>query len=912
MPNTIQVKRGLEANRTAVTPAAGEFLYTTDTKRVFIGDGATAGGNQVGASGAYTEYLNRSTDITLTAANVGKIIVEPTVSIMVQLPNATTLQQGNTFEITNMSEQVNMFVRSNDGTYQAFVAAGQTVNITAESVSTAAGVWVADNPNYGFSSPLSFGIASTPIGVVNIHNSATAAISDTKMIRIINSGQNTTGVTATIITKSGSAITKGSPQFLFNLTGGNTRIGSIAVAMTSATTGIISCYNDTNTGAVGSILLYTFSIDGNDVVQLTGSASIDANSSSSFGNSIAITVLSSTSAVVIYHGSGFLYSRALTLSGGLITSVGTQTGVPWAGSTATSPTQFPQLIALSSTLVVAAYINNPGLEVVLVAAEVTGGSINWGTETSPFTTGSNGFQFSLCRLSATEFIFAMGDGATIRAYYGSVNPTNRVITLGAQYSNSPSGATLYSMSAYAISSTAAVIAWYDTGGGFNKPYAAVLTKSGTSLTKGSNYVLSNSPTPLSSSPAPFSLKGFATFNVIPQPATDLYMDYMSTNFVYAVPMSVSGTVVTPGTGLLVTEEVVQASFGYPSICTLSKSRAIVFVPYNSTADGTGGSRLYLVDTSGARPVIIATSSTISTAQIFCATQLTSTRALIAYAASNGIVSTIRTLDITGDTFTFNASITGTSLIGVRPALRKINSTKAMLYVSNSSTDHRIYNIAISGTTLTESPSYVTTSDANAQSSTSRRILYNFGNVGYYYSIQSGNLGYILQFNASGTSPQNISSGSQTVSSTNLNSYSSIIAPGTFFAIGGGSSGTMPSVIYSGVDGGTRTITGSAPFDFNYSAITLPFSQNSIMVVGNTTNYFGKATVTASTCAFSTNSTTLGTGKTFAASLSMHDQIQDWVDGDNFAPNTNKILFLGRNQNNLRYELYHVFDKGAAQ
>lgn len=45
MANTIQIKRGLEADRSSVTPAAGELLYTTDTKQVFVGDGSTAGGN---------------------------------------------------------------------------------------------------------------------------------------------------------------------------------------------------------------------------------------------------------------------------------------------------------------------------------------------------------------------------------------------------------------------------------------------------------------------------------------------------------------------------------------------------------------------------------------------------------------------------------------------------------------------------------------------------------------------------------------------------------------------------------------------------------------------------------------------------------------------------------------------------
>lgn len=47
MANTIQIKRGLEADRSSVTPAAGELLYTTDEKKVYVGDGTTAGGNAV-------------------------------------------------------------------------------------------------------------------------------------------------------------------------------------------------------------------------------------------------------------------------------------------------------------------------------------------------------------------------------------------------------------------------------------------------------------------------------------------------------------------------------------------------------------------------------------------------------------------------------------------------------------------------------------------------------------------------------------------------------------------------------------------------------------------------------------------------------------------------------------------------
>jgi hypothetical protein len=44
----LQLRRGLDgAARTAITPGIGEIIYTTDTKKVFVGDGTTAGGNPV-------------------------------------------------------------------------------------------------------------------------------------------------------------------------------------------------------------------------------------------------------------------------------------------------------------------------------------------------------------------------------------------------------------------------------------------------------------------------------------------------------------------------------------------------------------------------------------------------------------------------------------------------------------------------------------------------------------------------------------------------------------------------------------------------------------------------------------------------------------------------------------------------
>jgi len=42
------VRRGNNYDRTQITLDSGELGYTTDTKRLYIGDGSTAGGNIIG------------------------------------------------------------------------------------------------------------------------------------------------------------------------------------------------------------------------------------------------------------------------------------------------------------------------------------------------------------------------------------------------------------------------------------------------------------------------------------------------------------------------------------------------------------------------------------------------------------------------------------------------------------------------------------------------------------------------------------------------------------------------------------------------------------------------------------------------------------------------------------------------
>ena len=74
----LQIRRGTEAQRAVLTGVAGELLYTTDTKKLYVGDGVTAGGTEVaidltapGAIGSVTPSTGAFTTIGATAPGTG-------------------------------------------------------------------------------------------------------------------------------------------------------------------------------------------------------------------------------------------------------------------------------------------------------------------------------------------------------------------------------------------------------------------------------------------------------------------------------------------------------------------------------------------------------------------------------------------------------------------------------------------------------------------------------------------------------------------------------------------------------------------------------------------------------------------------------------------------------------------------
>lgn len=66
----LRLRQGLAADRTSITPASGELIYTTDTKLVYVGDGSTAGGNVISGSGGGGNSYSISSETATGGVNL--------------------------------------------------------------------------------------------------------------------------------------------------------------------------------------------------------------------------------------------------------------------------------------------------------------------------------------------------------------------------------------------------------------------------------------------------------------------------------------------------------------------------------------------------------------------------------------------------------------------------------------------------------------------------------------------------------------------------------------------------------------------------------------------------------------------------------------------------------------------------
>lgn len=101
----LKIRRGSDTVRQTITPSEGELLYTTDTKKIFVGDGSTLGGTEV------------------SGVNSGTVGTIPFYSSSTEINSGTNLQWNN---ISNsLFIDKGQFIVSNENTSRTMVTVSQ-------------------------------------------------------------------------------------------------------------------------------------------------------------------------------------------------------------------------------------------------------------------------------------------------------------------------------------------------------------------------------------------------------------------------------------------------------------------------------------------------------------------------------------------------------------------------------------------------------------------------------------------------------------------------------------------------------------------------------------------------------------------------------------------------------------------
>jgi len=189
----LQIRRGTDADRQGITPKAGEPIFTTDTKKLYIGDGSTAGGI-----------------IVDTTAGISNVIEDtsPQLGGNLDLNNKTINGTGSidiTGQISATSIDLKGSIFADDSTLLVDGISGRIVgpvhaNVTGDLTGNVTGN-VTGSLNGTVDGSLNgsvFGDDSTPL-VDGVRNEITGAINTTQTARfngqIFVDGQTQIGVT---------------------------------------------------------------------------------------------------------------------------------------------------------------------------------------------------------------------------------------------------------------------------------------------------------------------------------------------------------------------------------------------------------------------------------------------------------------------------------------------------------------------------------------------------------------------------------------------------------------------------------------------------------------------------------------------------------------------------------------------
>jgi hypothetical protein len=383
---SLQIRRGTDAQRQTVVFDLGEILYTTDTKKFYVGDGSTLGGNNILATSAGTGLSWNSTTQTLnfsgtlsgyttdnlaqgtvnlyytpsrakadiatmfTATGSNTVTGTVTATTALSISFVGTLSTINSTGVLTYTSgtvpQVGMLLTGNGITAGTYIVSGTSPTFVLSQVPTAGtGISISgaiSTVTVGTSNGLialePFTVTGTgggnlSAGTYYIINPSAGTNQITLATSLVNA-QN--GVAITNLVTNGSipttTFTAGGPDANITFTY-NPVTGTMSV--NSAASGITSVIQDTAPQLGGNLTLNSKNITGTGNINITGS--ITASSSLSAG-STTLTTLSATSVTATTLSSASIAVPDASLGLQISSKIGNSFSVNYYNGTAASPT----------------------------------------------------------------------------------------------------------------------------------------------------------------------------------------------------------------------------------------------------------------------------------------------------------------------------------------------------------------------------------------------------------------------------------------------------------------------------------------------------------------------------------------------------------------------------------------------
>jgi hypothetical protein len=243
----LRLRRGTDSTRTSITPIQGEPIYTTDTKKLFIGDGTTAGGVEIGGTTVSNSGDNRV--ITSDGTSTG-LVAESNLSF-----NGTQLTVTGSIIATSLTGSLQgSSSYSNQSLSSSFATNSSTASYVLNAVSasfatnSSTASYVLNAVSSSFSTNAS--TASYVLNSVSSSFATTASFSRTSSTSsyVLNAVSASFATTASYVLGGGTTVTNS----------GNDRI----ITSDGTTDGLVGetnlLFNGSNLSVTGSVIASSF------------------------------------------------------------------------------------------------------------------------------------------------------------------------------------------------------------------------------------------------------------------------------------------------------------------------------------------------------------------------------------------------------------------------------------------------------------------------------------------------------------------------------------------------------------------------------------------------------------------------------------------------------------------------------